>query len=338
MLVLEPLWRPDGSCTALLAHLPALRLPQLAIALAESPLAQRTCYWPAPDGELPPNLPFPNSLEAAQAEGGSAKAPARRIMPAQAPPPEAPAILTGFSDPTSLPALRNRDVLVCGPWITAPLPQSTSHPAQAALLELLGLIVRDAPTAELERIFAKAPQLTISLLRLVNSVAIGAPRHIESLHQAIALLGRRQLQRWLQLLLYAEQYGPEGQLPPIFTAAALRAKRLELWASAGWLNELTPEAAFLCGMLSLIDRLFGKPLAELLAPLPLPHKMLDALLHGQGETGMALACLALCETGDAATLGRLLGKQVEHPGSWMGREVNALAWALSLHGSLSHAP
>jgi hypothetical protein len=308
------------------------------VALAESPLAQRTCYWPTPDGQLPPNLPFPNNLEAAQAEGAFTNVSARHVIPAQSSLPETPVIITGLTDPARLPALRNHDILVCGPWITAPLPQSSPHPTQAALLELLEMIVRDAPTAELERVFAKAPQLTVSLLKLVNSVAIGATRHTESLHQAIALLGRRQLQRWLQLLLYAEQYGPEGQLPPIFTAAALRAKRLELWTHAGWLTELTPDAAFLCGMLSLIDRLFGKPLDELLAPLPLPRKMLDALLHGQGETGMALACLALCETGDAATLGHLLGRHVEHPGNWMSREVNALAWALSLHGNMHHAP
>lgn len=334
MLLLEPLWRPDGTCSALLAHLPAAELPRLASALEETPLFGAPCYWPAPSGSLPPGLPAIHSLEAVGPAGCDAPDTRRCLVPFGAPLPEQPFILTGLGDPGQLSTLQGRDALVCGPWITAPLPRATPNPAQPVLLELLGLIVRDAEVAELERIFAKAPQLTINLLRLVNSVAMGSHRHTESLRQAIALLGRRQLQRWLQLLLYAEQYGAEAALPPLFTAAALRAKRMESWALAGWLPGLSPDTAFLAGMLSLMDRLFGMPLAEVLASLPLPKGLQDGLLRGTGEVGEALECMVSCEAGNVQALGERMIDRIDSHEHWMDCEVDAVSWALALHGKV----
>lgn len=52
--------------------------------------------------------------------------------------------------------------------------------------------------------------LTVNLLRLTNSVASGVRTRITSLRHAITVLGRRQLQRWLQLLLFAGQQRQAG--------------------------------------------------------------------------------------------------------------------------------
>ena len=68
------------------------------------------------------------------------------------------------------------------------------------LLKLLGLVMSNADLGEIEPTFKQEPQLSYNLLRLVNSVALGRPQKIATLKQAIVVLGRRQLQRWLQLL------------------------------------------------------------------------------------------------------------------------------------------
>nr|WP_314900749.1 HDOD domain-containing protein [uncultured Deefgea sp.] len=109
--------------------------------------------------------------------------------------------------------LNNLD-MACGNWYTvASTSTHSANPSKPVLLELLSIIVSDAETTTLETTLTKAPQLMLNLLKLVNSVGMGNATPARSIHQAITILGRRQLQRWLQLLLYAEQYGVSVETP-----------------------------------------------------------------------------------------------------------------------------
>lgn len=76
------------------------------------------------------------------------------------------------------------------------------HSPQLALLRLLTLLIQDADTAEIEKQLKQEPVLTVNLLRLTNSASSGLSTRITSLRHAISVLGRQQLMRWLQLLLY----------------------------------------------------------------------------------------------------------------------------------------
>lgn len=68
-------------------------------------------------------------------------------------------------------------------------------------MKLMGLLLGDAATAELELALKPEPGLTVNLLRMTNSVGSGTTEKITSLGHAITVL-RRQLQRWLQLLVF----------------------------------------------------------------------------------------------------------------------------------------
>jgi EAL and modified HD-GYP domain-containing signal transduction protein len=76
-------------------------------------------------------------------------------------------------------------------------------PSQTTVLDLMNLITSDADNAEIEQVVKREVTIGLNLLRLVNTPAVGAGRRIESISQALNLLGRRQLQRWLQILLFA---------------------------------------------------------------------------------------------------------------------------------------
>jgi EAL and modified HD-GYP domain-containing signal transduction protein len=157
--------------------------------------------------------------------------------------------------------------------------------SELALLRLLGLVLADAETEELEKVLKQEPGLTVSLLRLTNSAASGVRMRVTSLRQAIAVLGRRQLQRWLQLLLYASP-GAVGMPGALMQLAATRGRLMELLAT-----RLKPgdrdfeDQAFMTGIMSLIPALMNIPMEQVLAGITVGADVRNALQNREGPVG-----------------------------------------------------
>ncbi|SEN64620.1 EAL and modified HD-GYP domain-containing signal transduction protein [Duganella sp. CF517] len=167
-------------------------------------------------------------------------------------------------------------------------------PSQLAVMELMTLVTSDADNIDIERAIKRDVSLALNLLRLVNTPAVGARQRIESLSQAVTLLGRRQLQRWLQIMLYAEPSKRGHSMTPLLMLATTRGRLLELLA-----GKLRPsqrhvaDVAFTVGIMSLMDTLFGMPMAEILAQIPVNDDVSQALLARDGFHGDLLK-LAEC--------------------------------------------
>ena len=162
-------------------------------------------------------------------------------------------------------------------------------PSQAAVLDLMNLVTSDADNAEIERAVKKDVTLGLNLLRLVNTPAAGAGRRIESVSQALMLLGRRQLQRWLQILLYAEPGVRGHSLSPLLMLATTRARLMELLAQRlrpGQRN--VADVAFTVGMMSLMDTLFCIPMQDIVEQIPVIDEVRHALLVRRGFFGELL--------------------------------------------------
>lgn len=175
-----------------------------------------------------------------------------------------------------------------------------SH-AETAIMRLLGMVMTDADTPELEQVFKQNPDLSLTLLRLVNSVAVGSRTRITSLSQALVLLGRSQLQRWLQLLMYAIASSPDARFPsPLLVLAATRGKLMEqLAGKSPGAPAVLRDQAFLAGIMSLVSALLGLPLPEILKTLPLPDDVRIALLDRTGLLGELLLLVEALEQTDA---------------------------------------
>lgn len=188
---------------------------------------------------------------------------------------------------------------VDGDWCMAPPPKASGAQAASRVtaLQMVQLVACDADTHEIEALLRRDPTLSYNLLRLVNSLGVGGGRRITSFSQALLLLGRQQLRRWLNLMLFAARQG-DVRSNMLLARVAMRARALELLAKARGLDKNTQEQAFMAGMFSLLGVLFGLPLAEVLAPLALGEAVHGALLRRDGELGMLLTLYEAAEKGD----------------------------------------
>ena len=159
-------------------------------------------------------------------------------------------------------------------------------PSQMAVMQLMTLVTSDAPDAEVEQAIKRDVSLSLNLLRLMNAPTIDTRQRIDSLSQALLVLGRHQLQRWLQILLYAEPCKMGHSITPLLTLAATRGKFLELVAEKlrpG--NRASADIAFTVGIMSLMDKLFALPMAEIVKQIPVNVEVCDALLVRKGLYG-----------------------------------------------------
>lgn len=230
--------------------------------------------------------------------------------------------------------LANACTLSTGEYLLTHAPGSKrAAMSRINLLEILALIAEDADTSKLDAIFRQESKLSYSLLRLVNSAAIAPRNPITSFSRAIDLLGRRQLQRWLQLLVYADPNN--GQHPnPLLQKAAARGRQLELLAAhlfAPQANESLEDAAFMVGTFSLLDALLNIPMREILQQLPLTDIVHKALAEHTGSLGELLSAIICAETGDLPWAASKISQLGINADTYRDAQLTSYSWAAKIH-------
>lgn len=217
-----------------------------------------------------------------------------------------------------------------GDYPLHPAPNAAPHDGSSRkrLMTLLGLLARDAETREIEALLKQDPALSYHLLKLANSAAFAHSTPITSFGQAISLLGRRQLQRWLQLLLYARQQA-DGLPNPLLPIAAQRAAQMEALVKLQGGERDEQDLAFMTGVFSLLDLLFGMTMEEIVGALNLPAIASDALLARSGRFGELLRMVESRQVSAAM----LDGAEIT-PAQWWGTQLHAYHWAIQVSRSL----
>lgn len=168
-----------------------------------------------------------------------------------------------------------------------------SESKQAVLQLLAALHDPDVSILRVEQLLSQDPVLSYKLLRLVNSAAFALPRTIESLRQAITLLGLDIIKNWVNLLAMANL----GNKPTELSVAALtRARMCEALAKI-MRNDTRQDAFFTVGLLSTLDAFMDAPLDVLLGNLSLSRELSEALLLHQGHEGRILGIVEHYEQG-----------------------------------------
>jgi EAL and modified HD-GYP domain-containing signal transduction protein len=206
-------------------------------------------------------------------------------------------------------------------------------PSQMAIVQLMNQLLADEDSTALEHTIKRDVSLSINLLRLANSAGVGNGRHIDSVSHALMVMGRVQLQRWLQILLYAGSGAGDGLKSPLLILASTRGKLLELLTQQRYPGERTLiEKSFTVGIMSLMDALFGLSMEQVLEQLAVTGEVREALLFRRGEFGDMLKLAEYVERIEQAgplvlpTLQKL-GLSAQELGAM---QVQAFRWANSI--------
>jgi c-di-GMP-related signal transduction protein len=148
---------------------------------------------------------------------------------------------------------------------------------------------------QLEKLIKTDVSLSYKLLKFINSLAFGFYSEIRSIKQALVILGEKEIKKWLSLI--SLQGIGENKPDELMITALCRARFCELIASRVGLNDRSSDL-FLLGMFSLIDAFLDRPMAEILATLPIPEEIKVALLGGKNRFQEVYALILAYEAGD----------------------------------------
>jgi EAL and modified HD-GYP domain-containing signal transduction protein len=153
------------------------------------------------------------------------------------------------------------------------------QPALQVIVMLIDQVHKQDDIEDLEATLKRDPPLAYKLMRYINSPAFGLSVEISSFRHAIMILGYQRLKRWLALLLATASKDPN--MRPVMYAAVRRGLLMEELARISGDDEMRNEL-FICGVFSLLDRMFQQPFKELLKTIPVPERVFQALAENTG--------------------------------------------------------
>lgn len=201
-------------------------------------------------------------------------------------------------------------------------------PKRANVLNILSCIDQDAGDKEIEEALKLSPDLTLHLLRLVNSAAFGLHTQIGSMREALNLFGRSKLGKWLQILLFISSEADDGGWA-LFELAAKRGRMIELLVQdvTHQRGALQQDRGFMVGMLSLVDVLLGSPMEDVLPRIGVVEEIQQAILAKSGVLGTLLQICESLEAADFDAVVKAAGKYNIALARVMGAQREATAWA-----------
>jgi len=170
--------------------------------------------------------------------------------------------------------------------------------------------------------------LSYKLLRLANSVYIGARFKVSSIKQALNLLGTRELYQWISLMILKDlQDNENGEL---VKQSLIRGKLMNMLAVEFHRPDRDSDYFFI-GIFSLIDVILSKSFEEILVGLPLSDRVKNTLLGEKNDIRELLDCIASVEKAEWDKLNQYNAMRMIGPEKFMTQYVEAIKWANSLN-------
>jgi EAL and modified HD-GYP domain-containing signal transduction protein len=169
-------------------------------------------------------------------------------------------------------------------------------PSEMALAELLyETSVVDVDIKKITSVFERDVNLSYRLLRYSNSAAFKRRTEVNTIKQAVVVLGNQELKKFLSLL-FAAQVSSEKPIE-LIKLSLNRARFCELLAQKHRGIQDTG-VAFLVGMMSLMDAILDESMEGVMEKLPLSNMIKEALVQKQGMLAQYLGLIKAYEQAD----------------------------------------
>lgn len=180
---------------------------------------------------------------------------------------------------------------LCRPQIVEGRKLSSS---EVVMVELMSLLADpDVTTYAIGQIVKKDPQLTFKIIRIVNSSLFNLIRKIDSIEEAVVLLGVQEIKRWCALIAFSGETAKPDELT---RHTLIRARMCEQLANAS--PKLSGSSAFMMGVFAGLDALLDTPREEILQQVILNDDIQRAIQYGEGDYGKLLTTVDSFITGD----------------------------------------
>lgn len=212
----------------------------------------------------------------------------------------------------------------CRPETHAVRPLSPNHTTQLRLMT--ALMQPSVTVVAIEELLKQDPRLSYQVLRMVNSAGFGLRREVNSIREALVLMGLEPVRKWAALWALA---GLNSGPSELVTMTVVRARTCETLGSA---IDSADEQYFLLGLCSLLDVLVGQPMDRVIDGLPVGGVIRDALLGVENRARSVLCAVASYERGDWHEADRLTTAIGLGADALPGAHAAALEWARKVQG------
>lgn len=173
-----------------------------------------------------------------------------------------------------------------GEFYRVPVSNSDQEiaPLRVNYIQLLNTVNNsDFELTQAADIISKDTALVISLLKMVNRMARNS--EITSIRHAAAMLGQRELKRWINTAVANELYADKPS--EVTRLSLLRARFAENLAPMFNLRAQSSEL-FLMGLFSVLDVILEKTMEEALQIVQVSKEIKEALISNEGKFGPVL--------------------------------------------------
>ncbi|MDR2599213.1 MAG: HDOD domain-containing protein [Oscillospiraceae bacterium] len=220
-----------------------------------------------------------------------------------------------------------RGVLLSGNFYSKPITKGNVDisPLKINALNLLGKINDEdsLDLGEAAAIIERDPALSISLLRFINLMNPDRSRKIDSIRNAVAILGQKEVKKWASIAISVGM--GEDRPSEITRLSLIRAKFAENLAPA-FEMALKSGALFMAGLFSLLDVILQMPLEKAIDEVAASAEIRTALLDRKGQISEVLSLIFAYEHADWYTTSILMVKNGINVEQLSQAFLDALLW------------